>query len=127
MTKENDIKNSSDCNGFWGGILGGYRYPIFSKNRISPDNLGWTKYQKTPNLFWGGILGGAIDIRFFSKNRISPDNLGWTKYQKTPNKSSPKSRSLRQEDFPKPLCYIGFGKSYLIPFTPIFEIGEGIY
>jgi hypothetical protein len=29
-------------------------------------------------------------------------------------------------DFPKPLCYIDFGKSYLIPFTPNFDIGEGI-
>jgi len=35
-------------------------------------------------------------------------------------------RSLREADFPKLLCYIGFRKSYLIPFTPNFDIGEGI-
>jgi len=29
-------------------------------------------------------------------------------------------------DFPKLLCYIGFGKSYLIPETTNFDIGEGI-
>jgi len=33
---------------------------------------------------------------------------------------------VREADFPKLLCYIGFGKSYLIPFPPNFEIGEGI-
>jgi len=35
-------------------------------------------------------------------------------------------RSLREADFPKLLCYIGFGKSYLIPETTNFDIGEGI-
>jgi len=35
-------------------------------------------------------------------------------------------RSLREADFPKPLRYLGFGKSYLIPETTNFEIGEGI-
>jgi hypothetical protein len=35
-------------------------------------------------------------------------------------------RSLREADFPKLLRYIGFGKSYLIPETTNFGIGEGI-
>jgi hypothetical protein len=33
---------------------------------------------------------------------------------------------LRFAAFPKLLCYLGFGKSYLIPFTQKFDIGEGI-
>jgi len=33
---------------------------------------------------------------------------------------------LREADFPKLLRYLGFGKSYLIPETTNFGIGEGI-
>jgi len=35
-------------------------------------------------------------------------------------------REWSEADFPKLLCYIGFGKSYLIPETTNFDIGEGI-
>jgi hypothetical protein len=36
-------------------------------------------------------------------------------------------REWSEADFPKLLSYyLGFGKSYLIPFTPNFGIGEGI-
>ena len=35
-------------------------------------------------------------------------------------------REWSEADFPKLLCYIGFGKSYLIPEITNFDIGEGI-
>jgi len=35
-------------------------------------------------------------------------------------------REWSEVDFPKPLRYIGFGKSYLIPETINSGIGEGI-
>ena len=35
-------------------------------------------------------------------------------------------REWNEVDFPKLLCYPGFGKSYLIPETIDFDIGEGI-
>jgi len=35
-------------------------------------------------------------------------------------------REWSEADFPKLLRYIGFGKSYLIPETTNFGIGEGI-
>ena len=35
-------------------------------------------------------------------------------------------REWSEADFPKLLCYLGFGKSYLIPETINFDIGEGI-
>jgi len=35
-------------------------------------------------------------------------------------------REWSEADFPKLLCYLGFGKSYLIPETTDFDIGDGI-
>jgi hypothetical protein len=33
---------------------------------------------------------------------------------------------MEQSGFPEIPILLGFGKSYLIPFTPNFDIGEGI-